>query len=131
MCLCVCVYASVHQIMTAIISDIKRVVFDRLCSVSHCKRSSCHGGGEPLLRAALSHDSCSIYMFTLTISICCFWNNQQQGPGREKHRETAVSRRAQLGFHDWEAGADYGSARRRVGGGGGRQAGWMGGGGGG
>lgn len=25
-------------------------------------------------------------MFTLTISICCFWNNQQRGPG-EKHRE--------------------------------------------
>lgn len=57
-------------------------------------------------------------MFTLIISICCFWNNQQQGAWREA-QGTAVSR-AQLGFHDWEAGLDYARLRRR----GGRGAGW-------
>lgn len=30
-------------------------------------------------------------MFTFTISICCFWNNQQQGPG-EKHGGNCKSR---------------------------------------
>lgn len=53
-------------------------------------------------------------MFTLTISICCFWNNQRRGPG-EKHWGRAVSR-AQLGFHDWEAGPDYAPLGWRVGG---------------
>ena len=67
------------------------------------------------LHAALSHDSPNIYMFTLTISICCFWNNQRQGC-KQKRGEKAVSR-AQLGFHDWEAGPDYarpGLGERRV-----------------
>lgn len=49
-----------------------------------------------------SRDSCAIYMFTLTISICCFWNNQLQGPGGG-----APVNRAWLGFHDFgEGGGD-------------------------
>lgn len=46
-------------------------------------------------------------MFTLTISICCFWNNLAAGgPGEKQGGRIAVSR-AQLGFRDWEAGPDY------------------------
>lgn len=47
-------------------------------------------------RSVFSCDSCAIYMFTLTISICCFWNNQLQGP-----RGEAPVNRARLGFHDF------------------------------
>lgn len=63
-------------------------------------------------------------MFTLTISICCFWNNQLQGPGG-----AAPVNRAQLGFHDfggvgWDggwgggrgAGSDYAELGTAVGG---------------
>lgn len=38
-------------------------------------------------------------MFTFTISICCFWNNQLQGPGGG-----AAANRARLGFHDFWGG---------------------------
>lgn len=51
-------------------------------------------------------------MFTFTISICCFWNNQLRGPGGG-----AAANRARLGFHDFGgveesvcvcgAGSDY------------------------
>lgn len=89
------VYASVRRILTAIPSDAKALVFRGLCSVS-CRNGTAGGGGggRPLL---LGRDFCSIYMFTLTISICCFWNNQQRGPeGRSagncrKSRSTWVS----------------------------------------
>lgn len=53
-------------------------------------------GGTDLGAPFFSCDSCAIYMFTLTISICCFWNNQLQGPGGE-----APVNRARLGFHDF------------------------------
>lgn len=46
-----------------------------------------------------SRDSGAIYMFTFTISICCFWNNQLQGPGGG-----AAANRARLGFHDFWGG---------------------------
>lgn len=112
-CVCVRVYASVCWILTAITSDTKWL-FSEGFAPFHVVIASLWWRRGPLLHAALSHDSCNIYMFTLTISICCFWNNQQPGAWREA-RGTAVSR-AQLGFHDWEAGPDY----ARLGGGGGR-----------
>lgn len=98
------VYASVCWILTAITSDTKRL-FSEGFAPFHVVMASLRRPRGPLLCAALSHDSCNIYMFTLTISICCFWNNQQQRPG-EKRGELLQSR-TQLGFHDWEAGPDY------------------------
>lgn len=95
---CVRVYASVCWILTAITSDTKWL-FSEGFAPFHVVIASLWWRRGPLLHAALSHDSCNIYMFTLTISICCFWNNQQLGAWREA-RGTAVSR-AQLGFHDW------------------------------
>lgn len=80
-----CIYASVFRILTAIISDTKWLFSEGL-ALLHVVIASLWQLRGPPLHTALSHDSCSIYMFTLTISICCFWNNQQQGPG-EKHRE--------------------------------------------
>lgn len=65
----------------------------------------------PLLRSPLSHDFCNIYMFTLTISMCCIWNNQRRRPG-EKHEGTALSP-TQLGFHGLEAGPDYARVQLR------------------
>lgn len=88
-CMCLCgfvhVYASVCRVLTAITSDIKWL-FSEGFAPFHVVIASLWWRRGPLLRAAFSHDSCNIYMFTLTISICCFWNNQQQGPG-EKHGE--------------------------------------------
>lgn len=112
-CLCVCVrvYASVCQTLTAIASDTKWL-FSEGFAPFHVLIASLWWQGGPLLRAALSHDSCNIYMFTLTISICCFWNNQQQRPGENgcKSRSTWVS---WLGGWAWLCSAWVeGSSRR-------------------
>lgn len=69
------------------------VVFLSACS---CFNSSPWLWRDKPRRSFFSCDSCAIYMFTLTISICCFWNNQLRGPGGE-----APVNRARLGFHDF------------------------------
>lgn len=116
-CLCVCVrvYASVCQTLTAIASDTKWL-FSEGFAPFHVLIASLWWQGGPLLRAALSHDSCNIYMFTLTISICCFWNNQQQRPGENgcKSRSTWVS---WLGGWAWLCSAWVEGSSRRGGGG--------------
>ena len=85
------------------VSVVRRRVFMLLCvgswQLSLLTQSGCFSEGfapfhgviaslwwrrGPLLHAALSHDSCNIYMFTLTISICCFWNNQRPAGARRE-----------------------------------------------
>lgn len=55
-----------------------------------------------------------IYVFTLTVSICCFWNNQQQGPWAGGAGESQQQVALNLGFMIMEAGPDYAPGRQNV-----------------
>ena len=101
-CVCLCghvrVYASVCWILTAITSDTKWL-FSEGFAPFHAVIASLRWRSGPLLHAALSHDSCNIYMFTLTISICCFWNNQRRGaPERNAGGKQRLQVALNLGF---------------------------------
>ena len=97
-------HSIVHEISSFFrVSVVRRRVFMLLCvgswQLSLLTQSGCFSEGfapfhgviaslwwrrGPLLHAALSHDSCNIYMFMLTISICCFWNNQRPAGARRE-----------------------------------------------